>query len=189
MKKRKKINISDQIEKKLKLSEQVRQKRITGIDPGVSGAAVTLDGMTGDIIAQSNLPFVKTGKRNRLDSLCFLTQLKALHKPDIIIIEDVAARPGNGAAAMFAFGEGAGRVQGVCTAYLENDVILVTPQKWQGCVLPVVLTYKDMLHNDPKQRARLAASVIWPGFPDLKNSGYVDAALIALSYLMHPDFL
>ena len=185
----KKINISEQIAKKLKLSEQVRQNRITGIDPGVSGAAVTLDSMTGSIIAQSKLPFMKTGKRNRLDSLCFLTQISALHRPDVVVIEDVAARPGNGAAAMFAFGEGAGRVQGVCTAYLGEDVALITPQKWQGGILPLALTYKDMLHNDPKQRARLAASVIWPGFPDLKNSGYVDAALIALSYLMHPDFL
>ena len=63
-------------------------------------------------------------------------------KPQWIVVEKVASRPGQGVASMFKFGMGYGALLGVA-AGLGIPVELVTPQRWKGKVLHGTAKDKD----------------------------------------------
>jgi crossover junction endodeoxyribonuclease RuvC len=91
--------------------------RILGIDPGVSGGAAVLDGTVLSVI--------------KYDSESNFIEFLRLSGPfDLAYIERVGARPGQGVASMFKFGQNYGFLRG---ALRSHDVPLreVTPQTWQ----------------------------------------------------------
>lgn len=145
-----------------------------GIDPGLSGAIVTLEG--GEI-EKFVMPTV--GNLLELDELnrIFLSLKNSVYHA---FLEKVSAMPKQGSSSMFKFG----RVYGIAEAFLVSHQIpytLVTPQRWQRSMHAGV--EKNL---DPKQRSRVAASRLFPGLDLLANkkcrvphSGIIDALLIA----------
>ena len=150
--------------------------RVLGIDPGLGGGMVILNGRK-DV--KEKLPFKKTkesGNLNCIEIHEFL-QNKTI---DHVYLEKVHALPNVGAGSSFKFGIAFGQIQ----AILELNRLkykLVSPKRWQSSY-PAM--QKDLR---PKERALLNAKREFPGC-DLRkstrarvwNDGLVDAALIAL---------
>lgn len=144
-----------------------------GIDPGLSGAIVTLENRQLE-------KFVMPTVGNLLElvelNLIFLSLKNSV---DHAFLEKVAAMPKQGPSSMFKFG----RVYGIAEALLVAHQIpytLVTPQRWQKSMHAGV--EKNL---DPKQRSRVAAARLFPGLDLLANkkcrvphSGIIDALLI-----------
>lgn len=67
----------------------------------------------------------------------YITYIKAMYEtklnlPTMIAIEKVSARPGQGVASMFSFGQRYGELQGMLATFkLGFDII--RPQQWQKC--------------------------------------------------------
>jgi crossover junction endodeoxyribonuclease RuvC len=145
-----------------------------GIDPGLSGAIVIMDGHTP--VAWYRMPTMKTGSANRVNA----PALAAIIRPSIYgeeikaYVELVSSMPGQGVASMFSFGHSAGVVQGVLGAF-EIPVTMVTPSQWKRSA---GLTGQD------KDASRTLAIQMWPYWRELDKKGvgqaYADAAFIAL---------
>lgn len=107
--------------------------KLIGIDPGLDGAIAFYDGMDDDPVKVQMLPTTGNGRGREID----LAQIgDTLHefKPDKVYIEKVAARPGNGVAAMFRFGYTYGGLVGVALGQ-RIPVELIRPQEWKAVVL------------------------------------------------------
>ena len=143
---------------------------ILGIDPGLSGAFVVLEG--GKPIEWGVMPIVVEGTSKRVNSTA-LAAIWRNTKIDVAFLENVGAMPGQGVTSMFTFGHATGTVRGVLGA-LEIPVRLVTPQAWKKHV--------GLLNKD-KDAARSLAIQMWPEWRVLDKKGegqaLADAALIA----------
>lgn len=145
--------------------------RVLGIDPGLSGAFVVLDGK--EVIEWGLMPTMVEGSNNRVNGAALASLWRFLNI-DIAYMEQTGARPGQGVTSMFTFGHAAGVVRGVLGA-LEIPVRMVTPQAWKKHV--------GLLNKD-KDAARSLAIQLWPQWRELDKKGQgqalADAALIAL---------
>lgn len=145
--------------------------RVLGIDPGLSGAFVVLDGK--EVIEWGLMPTMVEGSNNRVNGAALASLWRFLNI-DIAYMEQIGARPGQGVTSMFTFGHAAGTVRGVLGA-LEIPVRMVTPQAWKKHV--------GLLNKD-KDAARSLAIQLWPQWRELDKKGHgqalADAALIAL---------
>src|SRR5689334_21993 len=101
---------------------------VLGIDPGLEGgfAFVTT---TGELVAADDLPTIGAGTQHRIDAANFAETVRR-HRPDRAIIEQVGARPGQGVASLFRFGQGFGTIIGVLGA-LAVPIAFVTPAAWK----------------------------------------------------------
>ncbi|MGB7996548.1 hypothetical protein [Photobacterium halotolerans] len=100
---------------------------VVGIDPGKKGALVRLTDSTQEAIVMP----LKGAKD--IDGFAIAQFLKQ-HRPDMVVVEKVAARPGQGVTSMFTFGTGYGVVQGVLDS-LAIPYRLITPQMWKKAIL------------------------------------------------------
>jgi crossover junction endodeoxyribonuclease RuvC len=101
--------------------------KICGIDPGKSGGlAIIEDGKLIDYI-------ITPCDDNGVDFNKVADFLKK-HTPDVVYIEFVAARPGQGVCSMFSFGFSTGGLHGVARA-LNLVVKTVQPRKWQKTLM------------------------------------------------------
>jgi len=153
-----------------------------GIDPGISGAIAIFEGT--DLLDAFDIPVVETqsGKRKKRrispeilvaeieEHIGFLTR---------VYIEDVHAMPGQGVTSMFAFGEAAGLIRGVC-AGLKVPVCLVSPITWKRGM---------KLQGAGKDASRAMAARMWPEkaglFKRQRDDGRAEAALLAHYGQMH----
>lgn len=95
---------------------------IIGIDPGLKGGIAT---------EKSAYPMpVGTGK---IDAIV-LSHLLRKADGNVLYVEKVGARPGQGVCSMFNFGFGCGIIEGVALS-LGYLVRYVTPQQWKKVVL------------------------------------------------------
>lgn len=146
---------------------------IIGIDPGLSGAIAELDRGT---ILVSDMPTfsVTRGKKTRrfVDPVQLTILLRDLFNPDHIILEEVAAMPGNGAVSMFSFGRSFGVVEGVIGA-LGIPITYVRPAVWK----------RAMGLTADKGQSQLLATRLFPldagQWPLKKHDGRAEAALLA----------
>lgn len=99
---------------------------LIAVDPGLKGGIAVL--ANGSITA---VPMPLAGKGLDLGAIAGIIREAS---PAWIIVEKVAARPGQGVTSMFNFGLGYGAVQGIAAA-LSVPVELVTPQRWKSTVL------------------------------------------------------
>ena len=152
-------------------------QRITiGIDPGLSGAvAILADGIYRDCF---DMPTQGRGKAGRQCVNCaalaayFRGQMQTDRGAYVhAVIEDVAARPGQGVSSMFRFGQAVGAVEGVL-ATLSIPVTRVTPQRWKA---------HYNLTGSEKDAARGKAQDLYPIAPlsRKRDCGRADALLIA----------
>jgi crossover junction endodeoxyribonuclease RuvC len=148
---------------------------IAGIDPGKTGALAILhpDGSAEFF----DVPRIKLkGKDKPAWSLwarewCMALDLSV---PDMIVIEDIAARPGQGVTSMFTFGRTLGFVHGLVQATTSCPVHFVTPSVWKA---------KLGLLNSGKGASREKCRSLYPKTAShlerVKDDGRAEAALLA----------
>lgn len=147
---------------------------VAGIDPGKTGALAVAypDG----VALVFDVPTVKLkGKDKPAWSDWFTSWRNALafNMPDMIVIEDIAARPGQGVTSMFTFGRTLGFVHAIaCTANVP--IHFVTPSVWKG---------KLGLLNSDKGASREKARTLFPraahALERVKDDGRAEAMLLA----------
>jgi len=142
---------------------------VVGIDPGISGAVVRLEG--------TGLTAWRDFKTIRDIATAVQT---ASPGADAIVIEAVHAMPGEGVCSVFSFGKSTGVALGSSFCTHPVEPVQVSPQKWQN--------YFRKKHRLPKQPfktlTRDLAAKLFPAQANLfkrkKDHGTSDAALIAL---------
>ena len=156
-----------------------------GIDPGVSGAfAIVADecGMP-ELWLVEDLPVVTEHGRNRIAGAILTAMFKDTVNnygpPALVGIEMVAARPKQGVASAFRFGQSVGVIEGVATA-LGFPVRTITPQSWKKTFT---------LNGKDKDQARSTVLNLWPKhaqwFKRKKDIDRAEAALIGLHTMRH----
>jgi crossover junction endodeoxyribonuclease RuvC len=142
--------------------------RIAAFDPGsVSGASAFLFAPYLDKVTAEDLQVVN----GQVDGATLAARLKQV-RPDVAVIERVAAMPHQGVSSTFRFGTAFRIIQGVIAA-LENPVHFVTPGKWK----------RHFGLSADKEKSRARALQFWPACADLfgrkKDHGRAEASLLA----------
>lgn len=139
---------------------------ILGIDPGLSGAVAFYFPEAPNRVAAYDMPLVA----KTIDAAALARRIEQM-RPDLAIVENVAARPGQGVSSMFRFGVAHGAALGVLAA-LNVPTHLVSPASWK----------KHFKLGADKEAARALAIRLWPAcdhFSRKKDHGRAEAALIA----------
>lgn len=148
---------------------------IAGIDPGKTGALALLhaDGSLNFL----DVPTIKLrGKEKPAWSDWVNTWSDALRwaAPDMIVIEDIAARPGQGVTSMFTFGRTLGFAHGIVASVTDAPIHFVTPSVWKA---------KLGLLNSSKGASRETCRTLFPSTASsvarVKDDGRAEAALLA----------
>ena len=151
---------------------------IIGIDPGITGSICFFeDGKIIDVVEMPNMAEGKKNKRQVYGAQIYheiSKRIKNLEKKDIkVIIEQVAAMPGQGVTSMFNFGQSFGVLKGICAA-MQIPMYFVRPAKWKK--------YFNLI-NSEKDASRTKAIEIFPHFSAQlsrkKDSNKADAILIS----------
>ena len=151
---------------------------IIGIDPGITGSICFFeDGKIIDVLEMPNMAEGKKNKRQVNGAQIYheiSKRIKNLEKKDIkVIIEQVAAMPGQGVTSMFNFGQSFGVLKGICAA-MQIPMYFVRPAKWKK--------YFNLI-NSEKDASRTKAIEIFPHFSAQlsrkKDSNKADAILIS----------
>lgn len=141
-----------------------------GIDPGLEGGFGVIDD-AGDLVAVGDLPTAGEGSQRRIDA-ANLAAVFRLYPGAVVVIEQVAARPGQGVSSMFRFGQAVGAVAGVVGA-LGLPVEWVVPGRWK----------RTFGLGSDKEASRLRAIETWPTsahlFARKKDHGRAEAVLLA----------
>ena len=151
---------------------------IIGIDPGITGSICFFE--DGKIIDVVEMPTMAEGKKNKRQVNGaqiyheISKRIKNLEKKDIkVVIEQVAAMPGQGVTSMFNFGQSFGVLKGICAA-MQIPMYFVRPAKWKK--------YFNLI-NSEKDASRTKAIEIFPHFSTQlsrkKDSNKADAILIS----------
>jgi crossover junction endodeoxyribonuclease RuvC len=149
--------------------------RYCGIDPGVSGAIAAMEGDR--LLEIFDIPTLDDGPKGRrtINAPIFASIIKTC-EPDIVFLEKVGVRPGEGAVGAFSFGRGVGVIEGVC-ACAGVRIVLLTPQMWKKQV--------GIATGSAKDASRSMAIRRWPNaaafFKRVKDDGRAEAALIGLA--------
>lgn len=171
--------------------------RVLGIDPGIDGALVLMDGELP--VKWAVMPTVKAqaGFRKRNGRLIYDENGNKIPKyrtevdpvemvrifrdfaPDHIFLEEVTSRPAQGVVSVFSFGRSFGDVR-TAGAWLGCDLTRVRPQEWQKAI------FKGLDRKDSKIMAVETVCNLWPGINLRKSKrarklhgGLCDAACIA----------
>ena len=154
---------------------------IIGIDPGITGSICFFeDGKIIDVVEMPNMAEGKKNKRQVNGAQIYheiSKRIKNLEKKDIkVVIEQVAAMPGQGVTSMFNFGQSFGVIKGICAA-LNLPIYFVRPTKWKKH-FNLIKTNKDA-----------SRTKVIEAYPDISNklhrkkdSNRADAILIALYF-------
>ena len=154
---------------------------IIGIDPGITGSICFFeDGKIIDVVEMPNMAEGKKNKRQVNGAQIYheiSKRIKNLEKKDIkVIIEQVAAMPGQGVTSMFNFGQSFGVLKGICAA-MQIPMYFVRPAKWKK--------YFNLI-NSEKDASRTKAIEIFPHFSAQlsrkKDSNKADAILISIFF-------
>lgn len=149
---------------------QVKQ-RIIGIDPGKNGGIAILD--DGELTELIPMPAtIRDIFNNIIDYTC---EPKYIVAHCCIYLEKVSARPGNGAASMFLFGQEFGWLQ-MAAAAAGCETHEVTPSKWQRAI-GVAKRETNESHSHYKNRLKQMAQQLFPA--KRFTLATCDAALIA----------
>ncbi len=151
---------------------------IIGIDPGVTGAIVVLDGDTGNLFNTYDMPvqpWGADGKKRVPDYITISTILDVYPRDSTLYIERVNAMPRGdnsmGATSAFNFGMGFGMLL-AATGRPLSEINLIVPTVWKR--------HHNLLKTE-KDAARIMAIQMYPEAPlaRKKDSGRADALLIA----------
>ena len=149
------------------------EKIFIGIDPGVSGAITALN-ENGKVVALTKMP------QTMGELLSFLQQFT--DNDTTCYLEKVHARPGDGAASMFKFGQGFGWLQMALLA-AKIKTIEVLPNTWMRG-LGIKSKKKDETKTSYKNRLKFIAEQL---FPDQKVTLWNSDALLIVHALYVAD--
>lgn len=165
--------------------------KIVGIDPGLDGGITLLESSNAfpTLIWSEVMPLIGGAKGKRLVDAQALKRLLLDARPDIVFVEKVGARPGQGVTSMFNFGYSSGLVEGV-VAGLGFRVEFVTPQVWQNAAFQGIPKTSDK----PSQIfcQRLFPSTDWRGSERCRtpHDGKTDSCGIAYyGIIRHTGFV
>lgn len=165
-----------------------------GVDPGYSGALVTI--YDGRVIASMCMPVLGEGKKKRVDGRRIIeyieqsretvaqsdSMLTFQHDDVVMCVERVQAFPQQGVSSAFNFGRAAGVVQGVAQAY-GACYVEVEPKEWQKLIQGKPPAGADAASRKRwiKSNAVAVARDLFPMLTILRKLEYgkADAALIA----------
>lgn len=102
--------------------------KICGIDPGKKGGLAIIEDEK--VVERIAMPHDEDDNISWEEVANFI----AKHSPNLVYIEQVGARPGQGVCSMFSFGKSYGGLFGVCGA-LKIKVKTVIPRTWQKKLL------------------------------------------------------
>lgn len=153
--------------------------RIVAFDPGRLASWAVLDTTAPQRIEVGELDLIGSG---RLRRPCPVHVVELMRGTDCAVIEEVGARPDQGASAVFTFGMCVGTILGAVSAS-RVPIELVTPQKWKAAS-----RLGGLARDAAKDAARAYATELWPDQRDLfrlkKNHGLAEAALMARWYFL-----
>jgi hypothetical protein len=150
---------------------------VCGVDVGLQGGLSIIE--DGELVAVFDMPVnpvpYKGKTRNEIDAVEICNILETF-RPNIIAIESVSARPGNGGTSLFRFGYASGVVYGAASSFWrDSQTVFVRPQAWKR--------YWNLIGTS-KDEARILCLEKFPSMKDKfklkKSSGIADASLIAL---------
>lgn len=148
---------------------------IAGIDPGKSGALAIL--YPDDSVLFYGVPLIQT--KNKVVP-AWQTWMKDWRfgldfaGVGLIVIEDVAARPGQGVTSMFTFGRTLGFAHAIAVATQGASVQQVTPSVWKAKL--------GLLNSDKGASREKVANLLPQAAPmvgRVKDDGRAEAALLA----------
>ena len=147
---------------------------VAGIDPGKTGALSIL--YDNNVVSCFDVPMQLVKGKAKPAWAKWASEWRnafGFEAPDMIVIEDIAARPGQGVTSMFSFG----RTLGFAHALAQGagvPVHFVTPFVWKG---------RLGLLNSDKGASREKARTLFPAsahaFERVKDDGRAEAALLA----------
>lgn len=149
---------------------------ILGIDPGLSGALSYIDGSAlRSIYDMPTLELARGGKKkNEPDFRELARIIREEIRPDVAVVEQVGAMPGQGVSSMFAFGKCYGGILAALAAF-DIRVEPVPPQTWKR--------FHRIVKDSGKDASRALAKNLFPDsaglFARVKDDGRAEAALIA----------
>ena len=88
-------------------------KVIIGIDPGLTGAIAVLDSDRKSIVQLEDMPVIPDGSKKKVsgNGLKRILGHYSREQVDMVFLERVGARPGQGVVSMFSFGRSVGAVE------------------------------------------------------------------------------
>ncbi len=151
---------------------------IIGIDPGISGAICFFE--NGEVKEILDMPNMAEGKKNKrqingpqIYNEISKRIINISKKEVVVVIEQVAAMPGQGVTSMFNFGQSFGVLKGICSA-MQLSMHFVRPAKWKK--------YFNLIKTE-KDASRTKVIEIFPYISSQlsrkKDSNKADAILIA----------
>ena len=148
-------------------------KIIIGIDPGLTGAIAILNSSDKSIIRLEDMPLIPDGSKKKVSGygLKQIIGSYSSSEVDMVYLERVGARSGQGVVSMFSFGRSVGAVESAISL-LGLPLIYVAPQKWKRAA--------GLLGAD-KDASRGKVLDLYPTADVLrkKDTGRADAVLIA----------
>lgn len=150
-----------------------------GIDPGLKGALVIIDGQTDKVVFANPMPLIDSQEPGRqdIDTVSLNMYLQAFKKDiQMLALEKVHARPLQGVVSTFTFGRVYGKIMG-CLELLEIPCIFVPPSVWTKALLPEGINEKrgsiDFFQK------RWGRELLCPGRKILPHDGIADAGCLA----------
>lgn len=147
---------------------------VAGMDPGKTGALVVLYPDNSTMVLR--VPLMKLRGKEQPAWTEWGQQWSAalaMAEPDLIVIEDVHARPGQGVTSMFSFGKTLGFIHALAVCS-KCTVQSVTPSVWKG---KLGLLKSDK--NASREMARRLLPSIDSHVARVKDDGVAEAALLA----------
>ncbi len=148
-------------------------KIIIGIDPGLTGGIAVIDSSRKTIIKLVDMPVSPDGKKKKVNGYGLLQIFGNYTRDDIemVYLERVSARPGQGVVSMFSFGRSYGAVE-AAVSLLGFPLTYVTPQSWKR---------RAGLMGAEKDASRGKVLDLYPeaDVHRKKDNGRADAVLIA----------
>lgn len=157
------------------MKRNLKRELIIGVDPGLTGAIALIDPANDKLLQLIDMPAIKRGSRSDIDLERLASEFECLIDVEMVshaVIEDTAARPGQGVVSMFTFGRVTGIVVGLIAAH-HIKIHFVKPEVWK---LATGL-------NKDKSLSRTKAQKLFPlqadKFSLKKHDGRAEAALLA----------
>ena len=152
---------------------------ILGIDPGKDGAAVLLrDGSHVHAVLSSELLCGQSWEASHSEVTRWFRLLHTTWGLDLVVLERLGGRPGEGATSARTMGIGWGLWLGAASA-LGVPVIVPTPQRWQREIL-ADLPGDTKARSVAWCRAHLPGLDLTPGRRRVPHDGLADAACLAM---------
>lgn len=163
--------------------------RILAFDPGITGGYAILDGFI--VVTRGRMPIDKNLKNKKSTiNLIEVSRLMIDHKPDVVVLERQAPRPGEGVSSAWTSGYNFGLLFATASA-IVNNIALVAPRTWA-----TKLHDPESSIEDPKARSLEVAKKFFPleDFLATERSskpheGIIDALLIAYWYNQYGQFI